>query len=317
MRSISRWPTCAGCARSLPERVSHHAAALESVERRSGDDRQRPAWACRADADRRRDRRDPLEARHHRGGSRHARYERCRHLRGPAFLAGDDCEHADLRGRRRVRPGDFGPHARPLRAHGAGTSHGPQRGLRSRRQCRDCRRGRRCRMGILTAFGLPARTDLRGVIVGRRIVHPECRHRPRARTRRGCRDTDRAAFALARAERLPALAHFRLLRAAVSSFQRAFAAAGRPEACRGVQGCSDRHDVGVHYRRATHHAADRDRGWPERRPCRAQADPAHWVRRVAATRGALHVLRSDLVADRRPVARRSGRGHFSARSRRW
>ena len=138
-----------------------------------------------------------------------------------------------------------------------------------------------------------------------------------ARTRRGCRDTDRAAFALARAERLPALAHFRLLRAAVSSFQRAFAAAGRPEACRGVQGCSDRHDVGVHYRRATHHAADRDRSWPERRPCRAQADPAHWVRRVAATRGALHVLRSDLVADRRPVARRSGRGHFSARSRRW
>ena len=63
-------------------------------------------------------------------------------------------------------------------------------------------------MGVLAAFGLLARTDLRGVFVRRRVVHSECRHRPRARTRRGCRDTGRAGFALARAERLPPLLVF-------------------------------------------------------------------------------------------------------------
>ena len=115
---------------------------------------------------------------------------------------------------------------------------------------------------------------------------------------------------MARAERLPPPARLRLLRAAVSSGQCAFAAAGRPEARRGAQGCGDRHDVGLHHRRAAHHAADRDRGRPERRPARAQADIAHRLCRAADTRGALHVFQSDLVVDRGSVARRSGRGDF-------
>ena len=158
-----------------------------SVERRSGDDSRRPARACRADTDRCCDRRDPLEARHHRGGSHRAGCERRHHLCGPALLAGDGCEHADRCGRRRVRPGDRRTHAWPLRAHGSRTPHGPQRGLRSRGQCRDCCRGRRCRMGVLAALGLSARADLCGACGRRRVVHSKCRHRPRARTRRRCR----------------------------------------------------------------------------------------------------------------------------------
>ena len=54
-------------------------------------------------------------------------------------------------------------------------------------------------------------------------------------------------------------------------------------------------------------------GWPERRPCRAQADPAHRLRRVADTRGVLYTFSDQTgVADRGQLLDGVGAGILGA-----
>ena len=118
-----------GALGPLPECLPGHPAALEPVRSRPGDDCRRSARPVGADADRRRDRRNPRQAGRDRARARRAGGRGQRDLHRAAFLAGGDRQYAHGHCRRRVRPRGRGADPGPLCAETVGPAHGTQFGF--------------------------------------------------------------------------------------------------------------------------------------------------------------------------------------------
>jgi hypothetical protein len=120
---------------------------LEPIRSRIGDYDKWPTRACRPNADRRRDRRDPRQARRDRPGACRAGHRCRRHLCTAKLLAGLAREQPDGSRRRRLRSCDRGPDLGPVRTAATGAANGTEFGFRSCRQCRDRFGGGRGRLG--------------------------------------------------------------------------------------------------------------------------------------------------------------------------
>ena len=163
--------------RALSQCLPGHPAALESIRSRICDHDQRPAWHRGPDADWRRDRRDPCQARCHRPGAGGIGGYSRRYFRLPDFLAGDDRQQPDGSCRRCLRSRGRGPDLGPVRTAATGAANGTELGLRSCRQCRDRFGGGRGRLCVLAARRVPAGTGFRHADGDRGAVHSRQGHR--------------------------------------------------------------------------------------------------------------------------------------------